>query len=39
MNLSNEFVVAAFNKEKFLNLKDAKDNLEIQLNIGKILFY
>ena len=40
MNLSNEFVVAILNREKFLKFEGAKDEfLEIQLNIEKILCY
>ena len=39
MNLSNEFVVAAFNKEKFLKFEGAKDVLGNTINIEKIQLY
>jgi folate-binding Fe-S cluster repair protein YgfZ len=39
LNLSNEFVVAAFSHEKFLTFDEAQDFSGFTLNIEKILFF
>ena len=39
LNLSNEFVVVSFDKNKFLSLDKAKDDIESQLNLERIQFF
>ena len=39
LNLSNEFVVAAFSHEKFLTFDEAKDQSGFTINLEKIQFF